>query len=650
MNVFVLFVVIAVAAVLSWRLGRRGIAFGLGVFAALPAWTLLSELPWPAYAAAGAVVVLLGWHRYARSAGVVTRFAARGRRRAGVASTVEIWRNASPRALRRRAAVLRPSLAGLSRRALRRMPNGELGIELCRAGLVRVWSSIEDVVLVFGGPRQGKSGWLVGRLIDHPGAALVTSTRTDDPLVGLGPRFRAQRGPVYFFNAAGLGGITSSITFDPLTGCADAISAMERATDMVAATSMRGGSGDREFWEGQARRILAALLHAAALDPTRSMQDVKRWLGDPDATSREVLPLLARSPEAAFELDIAQFVGTNTNTRTSITSTVMAAVAWLNNKHAAAAATPTEGGFDVERLLDDRATVYLLGGQDAVAAPLVTALTGHIAREARRIAATRPGGRLDPPLGMFLDEAFLICPVPLESWTADMGGRGVTIYAAFQGRAQVLSRWGDRDGATILNNAASVMVFGGTKDRDDLIFWSTLAGDRDEPITTTDMNGRVASRTTRRVPVVPPAQIANLPEGRVLVIRRGIAPVLGRAQMAWRRWDQVGRAIRWAAFARRRPRLAAGLAARRKHLRMRADWVAGWARRLGDRATALAGRAWRWIARGWAASWRWVRARFTRPDIDKGWDVEPVTEPLPVFAPDGVPAAAAAGVDGQARR
>jgi len=91
--------------------------------------------------------------------------------------------------------------------------------------------------------------------------------------------------------------------------------------------------------------------------------------------------------------------------------------------------------------------------------------------------------------------------------------------------------------ATILNNTGAVMVFGGTRDRDDLQFWSTLTGERDEPITTTDLHGRVASRTVRKVPVLPAAQIANLPTGRVLVIRRGIGPVIGRAQMAWRRRD-----------------------------------------------------------------------------------------------------------------
>ncbi len=552
----VLLAVLAIGAWAFWRRGARGIGFVIGLCAFVLAVGVLRELPWPAYVAASAVLLTAGWHRYARSAGVVTRFAARTRRRAGVASAIEIWRNASVRAMRRRTGIVRPSLANLSRWERRKVAAADVAVQLCRSGLMRVWAAIEDVVLVFGGPRSGKTGWMAGRVIDHPGAAVVTSTRTD--LLKLCGPFRAKRGPVLVFNAVGLAGIASTITFDPLTGCTDPVTAMERATDMIAASSHRGGSGDREFWDGQARRILAALLHAAALDGVavggkRSMRDVQAWLSDPGRAAREVPALLRRSQVAAFEMDVTQFLDTNPNTRTSITSSVMPALTWLNHPAATAAAVPGTG-FDVAALLDAKATVFLLGAQEAHGAPLVTALTGHIAREARRLAAAAPEGRLDPPLGLFLDEAFLICPVPLENWTADMGGRGVTICAAFQGRAQVLSRWGERDGATILNNAASVMVFGGTKDRDDLIFWSTLAGDRDERVTTTDLHGRVASKTLRRVPVVPPAQIANLPEGRVLVIRRGIAPVLGKATMAWRRPD-----VRWAAYTTTHPVAAARL-------------------------------------------------------------------------------------------
>jgi type IV secretion system protein VirD4 len=257
------------------------------------------------------------------------------------------------------------------------------------------------------------------------------------------------------------------------------------------------------------------------------------WVADNDHAAREVPALLRRSAVQAFERDAEQFITTNDRTRTSITNSIMPALGWLNHPAAAAAAEPG-ASFDVAELLASRATVFLLGAEEANTGPLVCALTGHIAREARRLAK---GGRLDPPLTLALDEAALISPVPLENWTADMGGRGVTIIAAFQSRAQLLDRYGPHKTATILNNTASVMLFGGTRDRDDLQFWSTLAGERDERITTTDLHGRVASRTVRKVPVFAPSHIANLPTARALVFRRGLDPVIGRARMAWRRRD-----------------------------------------------------------------------------------------------------------------
>jgi len=233
-----------------------------------------------------------------------------------------------------------------------------------------------------------------------------------------------------------------------------------------------------------------------------------------------VTALLQRSPMPAFAQGATQFLGTNDKTQTSITTTMTLALGWLNNRAAVEAAAPGHG-FDVEQLIAQRATVFLLGAEEAQVAPLMCALTGHIARQARRIATGRPGGRLDPPLGLYLDEAFLICPVPLESWTADMGGRNVTIIAVFQSRQQMIDRYGPAKTGQIMTNAAAKVVFGGTGDRDDLMFWSTLGGDRDEPIWTTDPHGRGRSRTVRSVPVMAPAQIANLPEGRVLVFRRG---------------------------------------------------------------------------------------------------------------------------------
>ena len=213
----------------------------------------------------------------------------------------------------------------------------------------------------------------------------------------------------------------------------------------------------------------------------------------------------------------------------------MPALGWLTDATAAAAATG--GGFDVEELLASRGTVYMLGAEDAQVAPLVTALTGHIAREARRIAGHQPGGRLDPPLTLALDEAALICPIPLDNWTADMGGRGVPIHIGAQSRAQLRQRWGDTGAASILNNAATLLIFGGTRDADDLNAYSTLTGERDEEVDTFDLSGARINSSTRRVPVLSPGQIAQLPPRRVVIIRRGMAPAVGRVRMAWTRGD-----------------------------------------------------------------------------------------------------------------
>ena len=585
------------AALLTWRRGSYGMALVLVLVATLPAVTLARALPWPALGVVGALLAVVGWNRWSRTSTTVTRWGSRSRRKAGVASTVDIARIASGAAMKRRAGVVRPSLAGLPRWSQWRLPTVEVAVRLCRVGLLHVWSSIEDVTIVFGGPRTGKTQWLAGRVLDAPGAVLVTSTRTD--LYELCGPLRERRGPVYVFNAVGLAGLPSTITFDPLIDCANPVVAIERATDMLAATSRAGSrGGDREFWEAQARRVLAALLHAAALGD-KHMRDVLGWVADPERAQREVPILLRRAADPAFEQDAMQFVATNDRTRTSITSTIMPALGWLTSPAAAAAARP--GSFDVSELLRTRASVFLLGAEETQAAPLVCALTGHIAREARRLAALEPGGRLDPPLTLVLDEAALISPVPLDSWTADMGGRGVTILAAFQSRAQVLARWGEHAAATILNNTSAVMVFGGTRDRDDLQFWSTLTGDRDERVTSHDLHGRGANRTVRKAPVLSPAQIANLPAGTVLVIRRGLAPVVGRVQPAWRRRDvriqQGGAGARWALLA-----VALTAAARA---------FGCW---LGSRAVPLVGAV---LGGGAAANWgtRWAVALGVDPAL-----------------------------------
>jgi type IV secretory pathway TraG/TraD family ATPase VirD4 len=295
------------------------------------------------------------------------------------------------------------------------------------------------------------------------------------------------------------------------------------------------GGGEGERWDAKARRNLAVLLHAAAVSG-RSCADVARWVADIEGSKDEILPALRRSPEASFLTAAKQLMGLNDKTQTSITEAIAPAFSWLIDPSAVAAATGANH-LDVETLLRERGTVYLLGREEGHTAPLLAALTGHIARTARKLAAPLPGGRLDPHLTVALDEAARIAPIPADDWTGDMGGSGVQLILAFQSRADMIERWGKTGAARILNNSGAILVFGGTNDSDDLKAWSELTGERDEPTELGPRRKPTTSKSVRRVPVLSVAQIANLPARRVLVICRGMPPAVGRVRMAWKRAD-----------------------------------------------------------------------------------------------------------------
>ena len=130
--------------------------------------------------------------------------------------------------------------------------------------------------------------------------------------------------------------------------------------------------------------------------PPRSAACPCRWCCDgsptPRAPHRDVLRLLRRSPSAAsYVPDAEQFLTTNDKTRSSITSTIMPCLGWLASPTACAATTGATA-LDVAELIRSHATVYLLGAEESQVAPLVAALTGHIARQARRLAARAPSG------------------------------------------------------------------------------------------------------------------------------------------------------------------------------------------------------------------------------------------------------------------
>jgi type IV secretory pathway TraG/TraD family ATPase VirD4 len=476
-----------------------------------------------------ALALLVGWgsvwrYQHAGSATLMSRWTERSQKHHGVASAWSILRVSSTWAARRKAKVLLPGVTG-------RIHHSHLATRLIRVGWVWVVSTVEQHTLRFGGPRQGKSGELGTRILG-PGAVLVTSTGGD--LIRNTAALRARVGPVYVFNPCNIGGIKSTVSFGLLDGCEEPPVAVARATDLISGTPM-GQSHRNEEWVEQANSALASLMHAAALSG-KTMHHVQRWVADPDGATAEVLRHLKASPEPAMGFQALQFFNSG-RPQASICMTIMPALRWLADPVATRCAEA--GSFDVEKFLNEQGTIYLLAEKDGLVAPLVTVVAGHILRSARRIADRRPHERLTPGFRVVLDEAPSICPLPLPSWTSDMGKRNISMHIGAQSLSQLKARWGENGAGAILTNCGTVMVFGGTKDTAGLSTFSTLAGERHEG--------------GNRAPLLTPAQFQQLLPLHAVVFANGILPVIGKPAMVWDRRDfkMARRTAVWS------PRLAA---------------------------------------------------------------------------------------------
>ncbi len=474
-------------------------------------------------------------------------------RHRGVATRLDLAEHTSKTALRLQATTLRPSLRSRSWRERRWLDPREIGVEVARLGWgwwgEQVWSSCEDATLRIGGPRTGKTLSIAAHGVDAPGALITTSTRLD--LAELVHAARSARGTVHFFNPSGLGNVATTVRWRVLDGCEDFAVAQRRATDLIPESASTEG----ERWDSHARRILALFLHAAAISG-RSMRDVARWVADPSTTARdEILDAfldsgIGEGGSAERASAVRAFYATNERTLTSITTTMATPLAWMSDDRARVIGDPPAGHpdlLDLVRLIEAGETLHLIGHENtSTVAPLIAALVAEIAHTARTLAGSRPGGRLDPPLTMVLDEVALVCPVPLDRWTADMGGRGVTIHISVQSLAQLRNRWGTDAAGAILANVATFLVFGGSPSAADLDDLSTLTGDTEHTTLTDVTTGRRWHRrqtlwdagnertarpevSTRSVPVISPAQIRALEPGQVLVLRRSIPPLVAYA-------------------------------------------------------------------------------------------------------------------------
>ncbi|AYF99307.1 type IV secretory system conjugative DNA transfer family protein [Protaetiibacter intestinalis] len=447
---------------------------------------------------------------------------------AGIATRSEVAKAASEAALLRRAGHLRPSL---------HQPRPQdVGYRIGASRGTSVWASVEDSILLIGPPRSGKGAHIViNAILDAPGAVVTTSTRPDNLTATL--RSRQKIGPVAVFDPQHLAeGLPAGLRWSPVRGCEDPLTAMIRATGLAAGTGLSaGGVEGGGFWEGKTRTALQALLHAAALDH-RPPSELFRWTLDPSSAA-DAVAILTANPRAAtgWADSLQAMIDSDPRTRDSIWQGVSLALAALADPRVLDAVSPREGeDFDPEAFLRDRGTLYLLatGAGANNSAALVAAFVEDVVEAARRLAATSPGVRLDPPLLLALDEVGNLAPLPsLPTLMAEGGGTGITTMPVLQSLAQAREKWSDNAAGAIWDASIVKIVLGGASNSKDLHDLTTLIGERDEVTDSTtvgDHGSRSAQRSIRRVPIMPPDTIRTLPFGTALVLLRSAPPIVTR--------------------------------------------------------------------------------------------------------------------------
>lgn len=485
----------------AWPAGARAYLPGL------PGFAVAAVLVLAAVAVAGTVAV---------------RWRTRHQSQSGFASRARISRTLSERAVIRRGPVVRPSLAGT------RIRVDQVGVRIARAvpsGL-RLAASSEDSVELLAPPRVGKSSQVViPWLRDWPGAAFSTSVRSDVLLATAIPRRR--RGPVAVMAPTGMIGWPDRFTWDITSGCENFGKARSRADVMtvVGKGSSGGDSTNSGFFSMSATNLLAAWLHAAALSGG-SMNDVLAWAFDErvDAPIR----ILASHPDAvtgtAAMLD-SLYRQPAESTRASLWATAQTALAPLLAPAARAVFAPPGESSDLKEFLKAGGTCYLLASEREAAdlAPAVAAFADELIETAKDIAETMPGGRLDPPLGLFLDEVANVVPLPkLPELMSFAGGSGIFVLAVLQSMAQARKRWG-QESAEMLWGASTVKIVLGGLAGQDLEEISRLSGEYRETVVSwqNGLNGHSLSTSLqdRRTMTAEDIRTLDDMEREALVIR-----------------------------------------------------------------------------------------------------------------------------------
>jgi type IV secretion system protein VirD4 len=446
--------------------------------------------------------------------------------RLGFASRSEVDRLLSAKAVLAKAGYVRPTLKGQVN--VRPTDVGfYIGRDI-RSGQ-KLYASVEDGMVIVGGPRQGKDAhFCTSYVIDSPGAVIVTSTRSD--IFTTTVEARSKLGKIHVFDPQQWTKWPEVLRWSPVLGCDDPNDAKKRADYLIMTTGVEAeGRNARIILEAQA--TLRHMLHAAAI-ADRTIRDVARWANDP--TDPEPIDILRRyepagvaAPGCADALE--KTVKGNEQHRDEVYYFISRSMnMFVDPRVMEAFAAPAAEAFDMNEFLAGANTLYLLDreGADSHLGHLVALILGDLLGRARVRAIRSPEGRLDPPLTVELNDAVNVAQMPaLPAMMVDLSAFSIAMHVYLQDLSSARHVWGESGANTLWSNATVRVVLGGGGNPSDLTELSRLIGKTD------DRDGTMVRD------IMSAEEIRTLEFGTAVVVARAARPVEVELTPWWKRPD-----------------------------------------------------------------------------------------------------------------
>lgn len=424
-----------------------------------------------------------------------------------------------------------------------------------------LWTGYRESTTAIMGPGSGKSTALVvPDSIDHDGPLWVTSNRND--VVALIAHARESRGTVWVYDPQGVAGARPVFRWDPLRYIIgfddDRDGAEVRAgaiTKMFAEAGRPIDTKTDAFFEPAGQELLGNLMLAARLggfEVTKCFEWLAKSMEEDEPTK-----LLWDNGYRLQSEAVASKYRIYDKTKGSIFETASGMIRFLANQSALPWVVRT--GPDDDRPVFDPAAFVRSDGDTMIClsreghasfGPIIAALTTAVIEAAEAYAKTCPGGRLPKPFKMNLDEVANVCRISiLPDLYSHAGGRGISLTAILQSRAQGKGAWGEV-GMDKLWGASTIKILGrGIADGAVLKEWSEKIGDQDViTYSRSRSSGRNGGSTSNNVsrtrePILPPSEIGSMPIWRCLVDSAGSKPVLAKLVPWWERGEEMRTAV-----------------------------------------------------------------------------------------------------------